>query len=265
LAPVLEGGLIRVEGGAGVGRNVLLAELAYNASSEPDTAVVWVSWERERWSGSEIEQLLGESALHGRVHLLRHGHGEGARLGHSLPERALAFADGLRASGRARRVQLVFFAQPGQRAGIEALVPALRARASFTTFFVDPWPAHESVVLRPPFDGVLAFDRELARAVRFPAIDVARSCSRPVPGWQGIEIADAARTQLLARDARADALRAYLTQPFVVAEPHSGRPGARIPRAELLADVQAILQGKADALPLEQLLYCGRAPWSAAP
>jgi RNA polymerase sigma factor (sigma-70 family) len=259
-APIVEGGLIRVEGGQGLGRNVLLAELAHQASSQPDTAVVWVSWDRERWSGSELEQLLGESALRERVHLLRYEHGESMRRSHSLPERALAFADGLCASGRARRVQLVFFEVPGQRAGVEALVPALRARPHFTTFFVDPWLSPETPVLKPPFDTVLTFDPELARAIRFPAIDTTRSRSRPVAGLSGGELADAARALLRAGGERAEALRAYLTQPFVVAEPHSGRPGERVPRSHMLADVSAILNGEADDMPLRELLYRGSLP-----
>lgn len=87
LAPIAHGALVRVEGGAGVGRNVLLAELAHNASSDPDAAVLWVSWEQERWSGSELEGLLSETALCGRVHVLRHAHGEDARAGHMLAAR----------------------------------------------------------------------------------------------------------------------------------------------------------------------------------
>jgi hypothetical protein len=201
--------------------------------------------------------VLGESALHGRVRLLRYEHGEPARHSHSLPERAVAFADGLCTSGRAKRIQLVFFEVPGQRAGVEALVPTLRARSHFTTFFVEPSLPHEVAALKPPFDTVLAFDPRLARALRFPAIDPLRSQSRATAPIAGNDVAEAARALLAAGGKRADALRAYLTQPFVVAEPHTGRPGVRVPRSQMLADVGAILRGDADSMKCEDLLYCG--------
>ena len=181
-APIAHGALVRVEGRPGVGRNVFLAELAHNASSDPDVAVLWVSWERERWSGSELDLLVSESALRGRVHLLRHAHDADAHAGHALAERALGFADGLLAGGGAKHLHLVFFEEPGRRAGIEALFPALRAQRSITTFVVSSWPNGDDAVLAPPFDTLLAFAPGLAQAMCFPALDPARSRSRPIPG-----------------------------------------------------------------------------------
>lgn len=262
-APIAQGALVRVEGGAGVGRNVLLAELAYNASCDPETAVLWVNWERERWSGSELDQLLHETALRGRVHVLRHAHGDDPQAGHVLAERALTFADGLLASGGALRIQLVFFEQPGVRAGVEALLPALRARPSITTFIVGPWQdVGEHTTLAPPYDALLAFDPALARARLFPALDPWKSRSRTIPELAGGEIADAARALLRRDEPRAHCLRAYLTQPFFVAEPNSGRPGENVARADMLADVAALLDDTATPPARELLLYRGRAPAS---
>jgi ankyrin repeat protein len=262
LAPIAQGALVRVAGGAGVGRNVLLAELAYAASRDPETAVLWVNWERERWSGSELDGLLRETALRGRAHVMSHAHDEHTAAADMLAERALDFADGLLASGGARHVQLVFFEQPGLRAGVEALLPALRARATITTFVVSPWQDNDDAraTLAPPYDALLAFDPALARAFLFPALDRERSRSRPIAALLGGELAERARGLLRRDDERARCLQAYLTQPFFVAEPNSGRPGESVTRAELLADVAALLDETATPVPREQLLYRGRVP-----
>jgi len=153
---------------------------------------------------------------------------------------------------------LVFFEQTGLRAGVEALLPALKARPNITAFVVSPWNAGEAV-LAPPFDTLLAFDPALARALRFPALDPFRSCSRPTPGLAGGDVAERARAALQRDDHRARCLRAYLTQPFFVAEPNSGRPGERVARPDMLADVAALMTAAADALSEKQLLYRGRA------
>ncbi|MCC6874107.1 MAG: hypothetical protein IT378_07340 [Sandaracinaceae bacterium] len=45
---------------------------------------------------------------------------------------------------------------------------------------------------------------------------------------------------------RARRLDRYLTQPFVVSEPFTGRPGVSVPIARTLDDVESILAGRAD-------------------
>jgi F0F1-type ATP synthase beta subunit len=180
-APIAPGALVRVEGGPGAGRNnVLLAELAHNATSDSDTAVLWVS-------------CVACAAEHHDVH---------------------------------RR----------------------------------PVAGRRDAVLAPPFDTLVAFDPVLAKAMHFPALDPLGSCSRPLPGVAGYDVADAARSLLRQDQHRAQCLRAYLTQPFFVAEPFSGRPGLRVARADMLADVATLLGGAAEALHPKQLLYRGRLP-----
>ena len=48
---------------------------------------------------------------------------------------------------------------------------------------------------------------------------------------------------------RARRLQRYLTQPFFVTQEHSGIPGVSVPLAQTLADCEAFLEGKYDALP----------------
>lgn len=55
---------------------------------------------------------------------------------------------------------------------------------------------------------------------------------------------------------RARRLRRFLTQPFSVTEPFTGKPGAFVPLEQTLAGCEAILGGSCDAVP-EQALYMG--------
>jgi F-type H+-transporting ATPase subunit beta len=145
---------------------------------------------------------------------------------------------------------------------------------------VAPWQLVEEQELPygPPFDACIAFDRALAEAFCFPAIDPRCTHSRLLEeaplAAEHTSCAAEARTLLAElRDVEADAgpaasagtlrlrtaarLRAYLTQPFLVQEPFSGRPGASVPLPTLLADVRALLDGRADGLDVEQLSYRG--------
>jgi F0F1-type ATP synthase beta subunit len=56
---------------------------------------------------------------------------------------------------------------------------------------------------------------------------------------------------------RAQRLHAFFAQPFVLAEPFSGRPGVRVSRAATVQVVRMILDGGADAIPVGRLRYTG--------
>jgi F-type H+-transporting ATPase subunit beta len=58
--------------------------------------------------------------------------------------------------------------------------------------------------------------------------------------------------------ARARRLQAYLTQPFLVAESFSGQLGREVNLEDTLSDVEAILNGALDEVPLGRLPYRGR-------
>ncbi|MBS4197107.1 ATP synthase beta subunit C-terminal domain-containing protein [Lederbergia citri] len=57
---------------------------------------------------------------------------------------------------------------------------------------------------------------------------------------------------------RGERLEAYLTQPFFVAEPFSGRKGEKVSLADTLKDVQSILNGSLDGASVESLNYIGK-------
>jgi len=131
------------------------------------------------------------------------------------------------------------------------------------------------------WDAVLAFSTELAEAHLFPAIDPLHSTSRvltaEVVGNDHVAVAtnarlhlselaeaetrpEAWRTARSARLHRARLLRSYLSQPFFITEPFSGRAGVSIDRREALADCAAILAGSHDQLDPQALYLSGRLP-----
>src|SRR4029077_21208132 len=125
--------------------------------------------------------------------------------------------------------------------------------------------------LRAPFEGLVAFDPVLAQSKMFPAIHPHWSSSRlldhvefdarhrrlahdtrelldrfrkfcpDLKAKPNSEFDDAARMSCL----RGRLLQAFLTQPFHVTEPFSGRLGTTVSRADLLDGVEAILSGRA--------------------
>jgi F-type H+-transporting ATPase subunit beta len=56
---------------------------------------------------------------------------------------------------------------------------------------------------------------------------------------------------------RARRLQRYLTQPFHVVAEHTGVPGVAVPLAQTLADCEAIIEGRHDALPEERFYLRG--------
>lgn len=125
----------------------------------------------------------------------------------------------------------------------------------------------------------LYFSRDLAQARRYPAIDPLRSTSRwltpALVGDAHVALAAEARELLRrcqdlralppeARGAeearwlrRGERLAAFLTQPFFVAEPFTGRPGQVVPREALLRSLRALLDGAFDTQSVEQLRWRG--------
>lgn len=105
-------------------------------------------------------------------------------------------------------------------------------------------------------DTVIAMSGELALDGFYPAIDPLVSCSHAVePGPIVVLARELLRTD--PEDARTRLLRAYLTQPFHVAESYTGRPGATVDSGMLVADVERIVDGDISTLEPAALMMCG--------
>jgi F-type H+-transporting ATPase subunit beta len=75
------------------------------------------------------------------------------------------------------------------------------------------------------------------------------------------ELSPADRTTVL----RARRLERYLTQPFFVSEPFTGRSGVAVSLKNTLTDVELILQGEADEMGEEALFMIGSLREGAPP
>jgi F-type H+-transporting ATPase subunit beta len=141
-----------------------------------------------------------------------------------------------------------------------------------------------------PLETVWRFDLDLAIRGLWPAVDPLQSTSVLLEGSQleathltlatrarallrryqelrtlvpkhGLEKLPAADTPRYLRGQR---LEAFLTQPFYVAEPFTGRPGVWVPLPETLDGVRRILDGAADELDPEALTFVGALPAARA-
>jgi F-type H+-transporting ATPase subunit beta len=132
-------------------------------------------------------------------------------------------------------------------------------------------------------DSALVLSREIAAEGLYPAIDPLASWSkaldpaivgqrhdsavqeahRVLGRYQELrDIISMLGTEELSKEdrelvARARRLRSYLTQPFFVTEGFTGRPGRSVPIERTVADVEAILDGRCDAIEERRLYMIG--------
>ncbi|MCA9621232.1 MAG: sigma-70 family RNA polymerase sigma factor [Myxococcales bacterium] len=252
--PLTEGSVVLVHGPAETGLTVLLTELCAWIGRAGGRAV-WSSWEPMRWHRREMETLVARAGVDQVVEVLvDHDDDDDA----PLLDRA---ATKLRACREAGRLALhVVFEREGHRTEVAAALPQLRTSASLTVV-VRPWEAVTRGDEKPPealgaFDATLCLSPDLARRGLYPAIDPRHSRSRHD------EDATEARRRVIAHldddtdDDVARRLLAFLTQPFVTAEPETSWPGVSVPRAATLEGVRAILEGRV-ALDEAALRYRG--------
>ena len=135
-------------------------------------------------------------------------------------------------------------------------------------------------------DARVILSRTMAAAGLYPAVDPLQSQSRlldpAVVGHRHYRVADAVRGALaryrelqeviamLGLDElskadrelvrRARRLERFLSQPFTVSEPFTGRPGVRVKLEDTLRGCEAVLDGAADALDESQLYMIGVLP-----
>jgi RNA polymerase sigma factor (sigma-70 family) len=143
------------------------------------------------------------------------------------------------------------------------------------TFFLradeGPWTSERLAALAP-VDVVLRLSRGRAKAKVYPCVDVLASRSRLLDqhavGNKQAETARRVREALAAlwsaeislslrTDERQRALKLqnYLTQPFAVAEPYTGRSGATVGAAEALQTCEEIINGELDDIPTEAFYF----------
>ena len=135
----------------------------------------------------------------------------------------------------------------------------------------------------PYFEAIVVLSREMSQEGRYPAINILKSKSLALDRTYITErhfkavteaiqmlnqyerlariVTIIGESELSAQDRtiyeRAMRLRNYMTQLTVTAEEQTGRPGVFVSRADAVADVEAILEGKFDSIPPEKFMYIG--------
>jgi len=145
--------------------------------------------------------------------------------------------------------------------------------------------SHAAVVASRYLDTVVYLSRDIAGSGIYPAVDPVRSRSRAldpdVVGREHYEVACGVRAILLRHEeiaqnvlnlsgsgdvvseedrvlvARARKIRRFFSQPFVVAEPFTGRPGQSGSRLETVRACKGFLAGEYDHIPEDAFLWCG--------
>lgn len=251
LAPLTAGALVCVHGAAETGLTVLVAELTRRLAGLGG-AVIWATWDAATWPREEIEGLAAE-VNEPSLEVVAGAHPLG---------RALARAAELREE--LDQASLVVFEAEGHAAELDAALAELTERTT-VAFVVRPWTAvtrGELSVRRPerPYDAWIVTDPAMARRGLFPAIDARASGSAARVSPQQERLRERAVLALAEGGARADRLRAFLSQPFVVCEHQRGVPGAYVTLTDTLDGVARILDGQLDAADEAALRYLGPLP-----
>ncbi len=268
-APITRGGLVRVPFMAGVGMAVLLGELCKRMIARDDGRAMWTGFTQRPFDLRDWEAEMAELGLGARVERCL------VDFDSSPQRRRDAFAAGIDRAEALRdqgcNVLVVLLCEPGFESDVDASLVRLSARhgsGAITTVVVTPFPERREAVwteLSAPYRAQIVLDRRRAKKMLFPSIDPSDSMSDLVTsgksGARHAAIATRARALLqryVAVDpefarfgtdgsasdpeiARTHRLLAYLRQPFLVAEPFTGRPGEWVSQPQLLDDVEAIL------------------------
>jgi len=270
LAPVVRGGTVGLVARHGMGQLVMLAELFYRVKQRGYQTVLW----EPRYDVDDKYNIQKALAVDVQPYV--------DSVCGSLDdvyEQIIAFGsdcDVLLGADREIVVsgELLTLRERLQEAGTRPL----------TVVLVDTrFNAPDEEVPYGPLDTLLRFDSDLASRKFFPAVDPVVSTSTVLEGAQleaaHLMIQQRAR-KLLRRyrelrfvvekrgidklpesDAqtyvRGERLEAYLTQPFYTAEPYTGKNGEWLTLQETLDSVRRIMDGAADEVDPQELMYIG--------
>lgn len=287
-APFCHGDLVLVDGDFGLGLVVLLGELTVALREGGYGHALWTGFQEPMRDVRELDHALGESGRRDLTRLALVPNDEAGEAEEAL-RRILNQWEGDLTQSRQRRLVVVFQAA-GLVAAVEALQPSLTRSdpGAQTAIVVAPevFPSRGTTKpeeLPPGVAAHLRFDAARARRGLYPALKAtALRSARLVPeivGAEHVAVVDEAR-RLLARyeridpdlafpeaealpprrratAVRAQLLHAFLTQPFVFAEPFTGRTGVRVSRQATVEGVSRILDGQVDDVPVSSLRYRG--------
>jgi hypothetical protein len=289
-APIRDGDLVRWDPGRQCFHLPVIAEMTRTLlRSGSYESTVWAGFEDDFVNSGELEHAMRQLGGGDTVTLLmgRRQVGPEERREHLV--RVGRRVQELRARGR---VLLVFYQDAGQVSDPDTAFPELNLRGDSAVTAICATPVRypdrplEAIELRPPLRVRIAQETVKVADEQFPSVNglltVSANLTPEDVGAEHARLAAATRA-LLERYARLDPdlrflnpatlpeadcetatraqrLYAFMTQPFWVAEPYTGMPGASVPLEQTLRGVRRILEGELDAVPVEQLWYQGALP-----
>jgi RNA polymerase sigma-70 factor (ECF subfamily) len=223
--PFPERGLVHMSPGFGLGAIVLIAELSARFASRGH-GVVWTGFSQAPTDHGDLHHVVAQSGLHDVVVVSI------APANAPYDDQMHALDRGIALAGKA--ALLVVFEEHGRAHAIDERLHRL-ARRQGVTLVIGPLDggADPPVSAGSPYFASIRFDSDRARRRQWPAISSA--------SWS--KITDPRHTALatLARHRPSDELEELWTQPFVVAEPFTGRSGESTSMDELLDRVAQII------------------------
>lgn len=167
-------------------------------------------------------------------------------------------------------------------------IPGAGSITSFQAVYVpaDDMTDPSVVAIFSCLDAAMSLSRDLAQRGFFPAIDALKSASTNldarIVGQQHYDISQK-MLALFAKHAslkrivqvvgleelpkldqqefkRAEKILNFMTQPFTVAEPFTGKPGEFVPVKDAVGDIAKVIAGEYDKLPSQDFYLIGRAP-----
>ncbi|HZG79115.1 MAG TPA: hypothetical protein VEZ72_24900 [Paenibacillus sp.] len=262
LAPVVRGGTVGLVARPGTGQMALLAELLHRLRKKRFATVYWKPVEESVGVAEAVQESESSCGAMEEVYrkIVEDSENRDVVVG---ADRTTVLSGEL----FALRERLV-------AAGIRPV----------TTILVDArGEAADEETPYGPLDTYVRFDAELTTRGCYPSLDPVASTSTYLEGAH-LEPAHAlvqqqarrllrryrelrplviaGREALLSERERSDydrgeRLEAYLTQPFFIAEPYTGKAGEWVPLRHTVEDVRAILEGEADRRSLASLTFRG--------
>jgi F-type H+-transporting ATPase subunit beta len=274
-SPVPRGGLVRVPFKSGVGMVVLLGELSHRFFSCESGVVVWTGFTQPPFDLKDWEADMSEFGMKQHVLSSLVSFKENASKRRESYQTGLSMIEAMRDAGR--DVLAIVLSTEGFENDVEESLirlSRLTRTGSVTSIVMTPFRDVEQAwdELKPPYSAQITLDYRRALKSLFPAIDPDRSMSNAldssIVGLRHAELLGQVRElfawyrtldpdfELLAGNGDAKTnetdndqqkielvqrLLRFFCQPFMTAEPFSGKPGEFVTRSDLLDGLGEIL------------------------
>lgn len=260
---------------AGVGLFVVMGELFNNLIRYHNTAIVSVLMEEGPYTGDNMMLAWRDMGVHEHIHQVAVHQQDGITAVLNGVKTAYSIAEYLRSKG-----QDVLLLVDSRLVTVERVTDYLQAsqaitpQSAITILFHGKNTPETNPALFGHLDTLITFDKRLARAGLWPAVDRFRSASSVVidpdlvnevkavlQRYEDLDLGDEDDLPLNGSDyeiaIRARLLQRYFTQPFHIATMFTLRPGAYVPVTQMLADVRRILGGGYDDISPADLYMIG--------